>query len=169
MTRYLAVLTRLVIFSLVLIIQIGFVQSHIAQPHPWINLPLILLLWNAVHRLHPWPLVAAGAIGAFMDLTNSAPFGIFILAHVLATLAVMIISVEWLARRGTSNRVIMATSGLLIYGLTWWIADRQALTPAHFFTLDLVWEIVMLWLAFSLFKILRPLWLGLTKPIKRYA
>lgn len=169
MTTYLGLLTRVVTFGLALILQVGLIQSHFSQPHPWINLPLIVLLWNAVHRSHPWPLAVAGVVGAFLDLTSGTPFGIFTLAHVLATLAVMIISVEWLARRGTSNRVVIAGIGLLLYGLTWWIADRQSVTPAHFFDIDLLWEIILLWLGFSLLKILRPLWIGLTKPIKRYA
>lgn len=169
MRTYLGVLTRVVVFSLTLVVQVGFLQSNQAQAHPWINLPLILLLWNAVHRFHPWPLVAAGAVGAVLDLSNSTTFGVFILAHVLATLAVMIISVEWMARRGTSNRVVIAASGLIFYGLTWWVADRHSLSPTHFFSFDILWELLLLWLGFSLFKILRPLWIGLTKPIKRYA
>lgn len=169
MTTYLGTLTRVVVFTLVIIIQVGLLQAGTIQAHPWINLPLILLLWNGVHRLRPWPLVVAGIVGALMDLTNSTAFGIFTVAHVLATLVVMIISVEWLARRGTSNRVVIATSGLIVYGLTWWIADRHSSVPAHFFSFDLVWEIILLLLAFSLFKLLRPLWIGLTKPVKRYA
>lgn len=169
MTRYLGTLTRLVVFTLVIIVQLGLLQANATQAHPWINLPLILLLWNAVHRLHPWPLIAAGIVGALFDLTSSTSFGIFTLAHVLATLVVMVISVEWLARRGTSNRVVIAMSGLVFYGLTWWVADRGATSPAHFFSLDLLWEIILLLLAFNLFKVLRPLWVGLSKPVKRYA
>lgn len=168
MRRWIGPLTRIVVFALAIILQIGFIQSN-PGAHPWINIPLILLLWNSLQKSTPWPLVIGGIIGSFIDLSTSHTFGIFILAHVFASLTVMIISVEWLHRRGTGNRVVIALSGLLIYGIIWWAADKRNLEPSHFFTWDLLIEIGFIWFSFALFKSIRPLWLALTRPVKRYA
>lgn len=169
MRKWVGPLTRVVVLALAIIIQIGFIQADALGAHPWINLPLILLLWNALQKSSPWPLVASGIMGMFLDLSTNHTFGIFVLAHTLAALTVMIISVEWLQRRGTGNRVVIALAGLLMYGLVWWLAARQSFDSPHFFTWDLVIEIIFIWIGFSLLKLSRPLWLALTRPIKRYA
>lgn len=169
MRKWVGPLTQIVIFALALIIQIGFIQANALGAHPWINLPLVLLLWNALQKSTPWPLVIGGVLGMFIDLSTNHAFGIFVLAHVLGALTVMIISVEWLHRRGTGNRVVIAFSGLLIYGMTWWVIERQSTSPISFFTWDLLIEVGLIWLSFTLFRMVRPLWLALTRPVKRYA
>lgn len=169
MNKYLGPFIRLVIFLLVIIFQLGFVQPLGEGMRPWINLPLILVLWSSVQKIHPWPLLAAAGIGSLLDLSTPHPFGVFLVSHVLASLTVMIISVQWLARRGTGNRVVIGAVGLLVCGFSWWIADRQLMFAPPFWSWDMLWELGLLWIGFSLFKIVRPLWTSLTKPIQRYA
>lgn len=169
MRRFIGPLTRIVILALTLMIQIGFIQLLSFGQHPWINLPLIFLLWSAVQRLDPWPLIAAGGVGLLIDLSSNQSFGIFILAHVLATLTVMVISVEWLSRRGTGNRVLIGVLGLLVYGVTIWIAQKTQPEQVSVMNIDVLIEVLLLWTAFTLLKICRPIWVSITKPVKRYA
>lgn len=169
MRKWIGPLTRVVIFALALVIQIGFIQANPQGAHPWINLPLVLLLWNALQKSSPWPLLTGGVVGMSIDLSTNHTFGILVLAHVLAAATVMIISVEWLHRRGTGNRVVIALGGLLVYGVIWWVAERQSLQPPHFFTWDLLIEVGLIWISFALLKLIRPLWVALTRPTKRYA
>lgn len=169
MRKWVGPCTRIVVFALAVVIQIGFIQATSVGAHPWVNLPLVLLLWNALQKNTPWPLVVGGVIGMFLDLSTNHAFGIFVLAHTLAALTVMVISVEWLHRRGTGNRVVIALTGLFVYGFIWWIFERQSIQPPNFFTWDLLIEVGLIWISFSVFRLIRPLWLALTRPVQRYA
>lgn len=170
MNRYIGIITRLLAYLFLVAVQIGFVQTIHQPAHPWINLPLILLLWSAVQKKSPTPLLIAGGVGALLDLGSAHAFGVYILSHVLAVLTVMIISAEWLDRRGTGNRVLIGLGGLLMYGVVWITAELVGGEITHqFFSPQLLLEILAIWLSFTLLKGIRPIWNSLIKPRHRYA
>lgn len=172
MNRILGPLTRGVVFALCLIIQVAWIQTAQTTPSPWLNLPLIILLWSSIQKTSPWVLGGAALIGLVIDLQAGHGFGIFVIAHVLASATVMISSVELLHKKGALNRSLIGWSGVLVYGLVWGVASHIPVlhfTPPPVLSWSLLIELVLLYALFVALQYLRPIWLMVAKPIQRYA